>query len=61
MFRIKDPDKVKTVSVFNGKVFHVEPGSLVIDGDILRFRLNRSAYTAQVHMDEVSSIVSEDG
>lgn len=59
MFRIENPDNVKSLSVFGGKVFHIEPGSLVIDGEILRFRMNRSDLVAQVHMAEVASVVSE--
>lgn len=59
MFRITNPDNVKSLSVFGGKVFHIEPGSLEIDGDILRFRMNRSDLVAQVHRDDLASLVEE--
>lgn len=59
MFRIENPDKVKSLSVIGGKVFYVEPGSLVIDGEVLRFRMNRSEFIAQVHISELASVIEE--
>ncbi|UJL26836.1 MULTISPECIES: hypothetical protein [Mycolicibacterium] len=59
MFRITNPDNVKSLSVFGGKVFYIEPGSLEIDGEILRFRMNRSDLVAQIHRDELASLVEE--
>ncbi|ORB32027.1 hypothetical protein MPP7335_05831 [Mycolicibacterium parafortuitum] len=60
MWKLDHPEKVRTISVVGGKVWHVEPGSLEIDGEILRFRLNRAPMTVQVHRSELAAIVSED-
>lgn len=59
MFRINDPARVKSLSVQGGKVFHLEPGSLEVDGEILRFKLNRSNMVAQVHREELATLVEE--
>ncbi|ORB73128.1 hypothetical protein [Mycobacterium scrofulaceum] len=60
MFRIQDTNKVVSISTSGGKPWYVEPGSLVVDGEILRFRLNRSGLLMQIHADEVATIISED-
>ncbi|BBX69414.1 hypothetical protein [Mycolicibacterium psychrotolerans] len=59
MWNLDNPDAVRTIAVIGGKVWHVAPGSLTVDGEILRFRLNRSGQTVQLHASELASIVSE--
>lgn len=60
MWEIDNPDAVVNISQVGGKVWWIEPGSLVVDGDILRFRLKGIPRKVQVHKDEVASIVSEE-
>ncbi len=59
MFRINDPARVKSLSVQGGKAFYLEPGSLEIDGEILRFKMNRSNMICQIHRDELATLVEE--
>lgn len=58
MFDLTRPDAITSIAT-KRKVWHIEPGTLEIHGQVLRSRLAGCGQSLQIHLDAVETVLSE--
>ncbi|VBA57612.1 hypothetical protein LAUMK191_04101 [Mycobacterium attenuatum] len=58
MFDLSRPEAIRSIAA-HGRVWHVEPGTVEVNGDVLRFVLSGCGQFMQVHLDAMETVLSD--
>lgn len=58
MFDLSNPQAITTIST-RSKAWHIEPGTVEVHGQVLRFVLSGTGQIMQVHVDAIETVQSE--